>query len=72
VRDRDLQVITFIRDFISDHGFAPTYREIAAGVTMPSTATVKRALDRLQAAGLVARDPGRQRTITLRTVASDA
>ena len=51
--DRTKQVFEFIRDHIEKYGFSPTYREIAAGVGLNSSSTVKPHLDKLKESGRI-------------------
>ena len=58
-------VYTFIQTYTHDHhGQAPTIREIAAG-TYLGRSTVMRHLDRLEAWGLIEREPYQARSIQL-------
>lgn len=45
------QLYDFIVNFIKQHGFSPTFREIAAGLGYKSIATVAKHIDNLVAAG---------------------
>jgi len=58
-------MVEFIREFIADHHFPPTIREIGAKVGIPSTSVVKYNLDILQKRGLIDRDPDISRGIRL-------
>jgi repressor LexA len=58
------QVYAYIRAYIQEHTYPPTLKEIADAHFM-SRSNVTRYLDRLQGMGLIARDPGRSRGITL-------
>lgn len=55
-------VYDFVDKYIQEHHYAPSQREIAAACYLGKT-TVVRCLDRLEARGLIARDPGRARGI---------
>ncbi len=57
-------VYRFIRKYINENGFAPTLREIADGCFM-GRSSVMRHLDRLDAWGLIIRDPGKARGMRL-------
>ncbi|MBN1139420.1 MAG: repressor LexA [Anaerolineae bacterium] len=63
--ERQVRMVEFIRDFIADHQFPPTIREIGAKVGIPSTSVVKYNLDILQRKGLIDRDPDISRGIRL-------
>lgn len=58
-------VLTFVRDFSGQHGYAPTTREIAAAVGLRSAVGVKAALGRLQDKGMVTVAPGVTRGIVV-------
>ena len=55
-----------MRDFISVNGYAPTIREIAAGVGLGSPATVEEHLQTLEHKGVIKRIRGRKRAIEIR------
>ncbi|MBL8133840.1 MAG: MarR family transcriptional regulator [Anaerolineae bacterium] len=57
-------VYTFVQQYMRDHHFPPSQREIASACFV-SKATVVRCLDRLEAKGLLVREPGRARGIGL-------
>ena len=66
---RDLQQMTeevygFLCQFITEHGFSPSLREIGASCFI-GRSTVQRHLDRLEAQGHIAREIGQPRTIRL-------
>ncbi|MEM6528760.1 MAG: FaeA/PapI family transcriptional regulator [Chloroflexota bacterium] len=64
LEDMTEQVYDFIADYIAEHGFPPSTREMAAAVYI-SRGAVARHLDRLEIAGRIARTPGRARGIRL-------
>ncbi|PLX65752.1 MAG: repressor LexA [Denitrovibrio sp.] len=53
--DRQQKFIKFIESFIRDNGYSPSIREIAKGMGLSSTASVKKMLDRLADSGLLNR-----------------
>ncbi len=63
--ERQVKMVEFIREFIADHHFPPTIREIGSKVGIPSTSVVKYNLDILQKKGLIDRDPEISRGIRL-------
>jgi len=63
--ERQVNMLTFIREFITEHRFPPTIREIGSRVGIPSTSVVKYNLDILQRKGLIDRDPDISRGIRL-------
>ena len=61
---RQHQIVTFIRDYIAEHGYAPTMQEIAdhLGVSRP---TVFEHIEALEAKGALRREALRARSIEL-------
>ena len=53
-----VDVYRFVRRYVTDHGFGPTMREIAAGVGVGSTSTVAYHVRRLVFDGLLTRREG--------------
>ncbi|MGD9808281.1 MAG: transcriptional repressor LexA [Deferribacterales bacterium] len=53
--DRQKKFMDFIEGFIRDNGYSPSIREIAKGLGLSSTASVKKMLDRLSDNGLLNR-----------------
>lgn len=49
------RVLDFMREYIRDNGYSPTYDEIRIGLGLNSVSTVSKHLDSLEAQGLVAR-----------------
>ena len=61
---REEQVLTFIREFSAENGYAPSIREICAGVGLRSTASVNYHLKNLQQKGMLTLgEKGRKRAI---------
>lgn len=58
-------ILTTIQDSIVDRGYPPTVREIGAAVGLSSSSTVAAYLDKLLAAGYVAKDPAKPRTLEI-------
>ena len=58
-------ILAYIKDYIGEHGYAPTLREIAGALHMATISTVKFYLDRLQGEGMLTRDFRRSRSIVL-------
>lgn len=56
-------LLAFLESYAAEHGYAPTVREIQAGLGIASPATVHRRLLALDRAGLIDRIPGTSRTI---------
>jgi len=61
---RQLEIVRFIRDYVAEHDYAPTYQEIAdhLGVSRP---TVFEHIEALQAKGALRRERTRSRAIIL-------
>jgi len=62
---RESEILTFIKGYIEEHGFAPTIREICDATCCRSTSTVAYNLDSLERRGLITREQGKARTIRL-------
>jgi SOS-response transcriptional repressor LexA len=58
------RIYAYIVAYIGERGFAPSFKEIAAGCHF-SRASILRHLDKLEAWGWIAREPGVARSITL-------
>jgi len=63
--DRQKQVYGFLRDFISEHAYPPTIREIQHHFGLASTKGVKDHLDRLESKGYIRRLSGAARAMEL-------
>ncbi len=55
----------FLLDFLAEHTFQPSVREIGRALRIPSTKTVTDIMDALAAKGYVRRHPGRSRGVSL-------
>lgn len=53
--DKQKRYVDFISDFIKEHGYPPSIREIAKGVGVTSTSGVKKMLDKLTFSGIIRR-----------------
>lgn len=61
---REEQILTFIREYSAENGYAPSIREICAGVGLRSTASVNYHLKNLQQKGMLTLgEKGRKRAI---------
>jgi SOS-response transcriptional repressor LexA len=65
LRGRRREVLKFVYEYLSEHGFAPTIREIMEGTALKSTSVVKYHLDVLQAKGYLVLLPAKARAITV-------
>ena len=59
------QILNFLTQFMNEHGYAPTVREICNAVGLQSTATVHYHLNALRDAGLIEMDEVEKRAISL-------
>ena len=59
---RRRKIVQVIDDSVRRNGYSPTYREIGEAVGLASTSSVSHQVSKLQALGLVSREPGRPRT----------
>jgi repressor LexA len=65
------EILEFIRDFIIDHGYAPSFREIAKHFKLSSVATVAQHVAALEEKGYLKRSSNEARSIELTPVDSD-
>jgi repressor LexA len=63
--DRQKIILDFIRDFIGQHCYSPSIREICHGTGIKSTSHVTILLNQLQHAGYIQRDTYISRSIRL-------
>lgn len=63
--DRQRDVVIAVHDLTARHGYAPSYREIAAEIGWSSVATVAEYVSDLRSAGIVLTTPGTTRSIRL-------
>ena len=61
--ERQLQVLTFIKEKVTERGYPPSVREIGEALGLSSPSTVHSHLSALVTAGLVRRDPSKPRAI---------
>lgn len=57
-RKKRQEMLDFIIAYISEHGYAPTVREIGDGVKLKSTSSVHSHLLRMASEGMIATDAG--------------
>ena len=62
---RQNQIFEFIKQYIQNHGSAPTLREIADAMGVSSLATVHEHLQTMQEKGLIRRKGGKARSIEI-------
>jgi repressor LexA len=63
--DKQKRYVDFINNFIQEHGYPPTVRELAKGVGVASTSGVKKMLDRLTSSGIIRRKENMARGINI-------
>lgn len=61
--ERQQEVYNFITNFIQEHGYSPTFREIAKGCYFGSLSTVAGYIDRLVKKGVLEYIPRTPRTL---------
>lgn len=60
---KQTEILHFIRGFIEENGYAPSYREVAAHFGISSTATVHEHIKNLERKGFLTSDPDTVRSI---------
>jgi repressor LexA len=65
VSDRQRAILEYVREYIEQHGYPPTVREIGEAVGLRSPSTVHAHLAQLERAGLLRRDPTKPRALEL-------
>lgn len=63
--DKQLKILYIIKDFIIEHGYSPTVREIGKLAGLRSSATVDTYLKILQKKGYIKKVEGKMRTIRI-------
>lgn len=64
-QNRQMEILSYIHDYISDNHYPPTVREIGEGVNLSSTSTVHGHLSRLDKNGLITRNPSKPRALEI-------
>lgn len=64
---RQRGILDFIREWVSDHGYPPSVREIGEAVGLVSPSSVAYQLKELERKGYLRRDPNRPRAVDVRT-----
>jgi repressor LexA len=65
VTERQRAILDYLREFVDEHGYPPTVREIGEAVGLSSPSTVHAHLAQLERAGLLRRDPTKPRALEL-------
>ncbi|MBQ9019772.1 hypothetical protein IJ096_00365 [Candidatus Saccharibacteria bacterium] len=60
---KQTQILGFISNFLDTHNYAPSYREIAAGLGLRSPASVAEHIDNLVAIGALKKNPKSPRSL---------
>src|ERR687887_1901998 len=63
---RQQEIWSFLTQYVDEHGYPPTVREIGEAVGLASPSTVHAHLANLERAGLIKRDPTKPRALELR------
>ena len=53
--ERQKEVLDFIIGFVEEHGYSPSYEELAGGLNLASVATVHKHIEALESRGYVRR-----------------
>src|SRR5262245_42136903 len=62
---RQREIFDFVSEYVGEHGYPPTVREIGEAVGLASPSTVHAHLANLERAGLLKRDPTKPRAVEL-------
>ena len=65
LKDKQLLIYEFLKDFTSQKGYPPTVREICKAVGLKSTSSVHGHLKHLEKEGLIKRDPTKPRALEI-------
>jgi repressor LexA len=60
---RQQEIFDFVKQYVSDHGYPPTVRDIGKAIGLTSSSTVHAHLANLEKLGLLRRDPTKPRAI---------
>ncbi len=66
LKAKEAAVLAYIRQSVSERGYAPSVRDIGAALGYRSTSTVQMYLDRLEDYGYIRRENGKSRSLSLR------
>lgn len=58
-------ILVFIREFVGEEGYSPSFAEVAGAVGLKSVSTVAHHLDMMETTGSIKRRPRRARSIQL-------
>lgn len=63
LKNREKQILTYMKDQIRDKGYPPTVREICGALNIKSTSTVHKDIESLVKAGYIVKDPSKPRAL---------
>src|SRR5690348_985071 len=63
---RQRTLLGYIHDWVPEHGYSPSLREIGRAVGLTSTSSVEHQLSALESKGHLRREPGCPRTVEVR------
>ncbi len=69
--ERQKKVLDCIEEYVGEHGFPPTVREIGDAIGVNSTSLISYYLKRLEERGLISREPAMSRAIQLMAPATE-
>ena len=58
-------ILDFITDFLNEHGYSPSYREIASGLGISSVSSIAEHVENLVAKGVLRKSSGAARSLEL-------
>ena len=61
--DKQQELLKFIKSHLEKYGYPPTVREMCRAIKVTSTSTISYHLDKLEAAGIIRRNPNKNRAI---------
>lgn len=64
---RQGRILAYLRDYVAEHGYPPSMREVGDACGLTSSSSVAHQLQVLEARGHIKRDPGSPRAITILT-----
>ena len=63
--DKTETILRYVKEFWTEHGYAPSFRDIQAGCGLSSLSVVTWNVGKLERRGVIKRVPGIARSITL-------
>jgi repressor LexA len=69
---RSRRVLEYLREYVAEHGYPPSIREVGDAVGLTSSSSVAYQLRVLEERGYIRRDPGKPRALTILKPADDA